>query len=530
MHQRLTLSQPVVLRRLVRFAVALSLLGAIALPASAAAGSERPRGNGSGRNQNALLVNFRSGVDDAGASQALNAAGVTEIGRLDDLGTRVVNVPDSQREASRDELARDPRVLSVEEDATAEAAVIPTDPHWYQAWGPQRVGAPAAWNISTGRASTIIAIVDTGVDPKQPDLRGRVLPGWDFQNNDANPMDDNNHGTAVAGVAAAAANDGVGIAGMCWNCLILPVKVLNSHGSGSHSNIAAGVIWAVDHGADVINMSIAGPRETTVLANAVAYALSKGVVVVAAAGNEGSKKRFYPAGYSGVMSVAATNKKDQLYGWSNRGSYVKLAAPGCAVTGKPGPAWTRWCGTSFATPIIAGTAALIKSRKPHMARGAIERLLQTSTVGVRGIGGGRIEAGRALRRAAGASSGSPAPAPTPTPTPTPKPTPRPTPKPTPTPTPTPTSRTRVWRGQLDEEQHHLERTFHLSGHAAFHLTWSPAHGVGISVIDANGNTLAHEYQRGGEVEFDARLPGGDYTITIGQWSDQATTFKLTIEN
>ena len=370
MHERLSLSPPALPRSLMRVGVAASLLAAIALPAAAAAHSERPRGNGSGRSHNALLVNFRSGVDDAGASQALSAAGVTEIGRLDDLGTRVVDVPDSRRDASRNELASDPRVLSVEEDATAEAAVIPTDPHWYQAWGPQRVGAPAAWNVSTGRASTIIAIVDTGVDPKQPDLRGRVLPGWDFQNNDANPMDDNNHGTAVAGVAAAAANDGVGIAGMCWNCLILPVKVLNSHGSGNHSNIAAGVIWAVDHGADVINMSIAGPRETNVLANAVAYALSKGVVVVAAAGNEGSKRRFYPAAYNGVMSVGATNKKDQLYAWSNRGSYVKLAAPGCAVTGKPGPAWTRWCGTSFATPIIAGTAALIKSRRPHMARAA----------------------------------------------------------------------------------------------------------------------------------------------------------------
>ena len=134
-----------------------------------------------------------------------------------------------------------------------------------------------------------------------------MLRGWDFVNNDANPRDDNGHGTAVAGVAAAAANDGVGIAGMCWHCDILPVKVLNAAGSGARSNIAAGIVWATKHGADVINLSLAGPTHPTSSATQSSYADNHGVVVVAAAGNEGSTHKFYPAAYPGVISVGATD-------------------------------------------------------------------------------------------------------------------------------------------------------------------------------------------------------------------------------
>ena len=115
-------------------------------------------------------------------------------------------------------------------------------------------------------------------------------------------MDDNGHGTAVAGVAAAAVND-IGIAGICLRCVILPVKVLNKAGSGSYSNIAAGIIWAAKHGADVINLSLAGAYPSTVVGDAVQFARNHGVVVVAAAGNEGSRHKFYPAAFPGVISV-----------------------------------------------------------------------------------------------------------------------------------------------------------------------------------------------------------------------------------
>ena len=438
--------------------VAAGIAATMSIPAVTAATAPYNSVNfqGAGSASNSWLVTFRTGVNGFSAMSAVNATGATDVGDLADINTQVLTLPAGREQQALAALARDPRVASIEQDGTYQAALVPSDPQWQHAWGPKLVRAPEAWNMSTGKASTIIAIVDTGVDRTQPDLRGRVLKGWDFVNNDNNPRDDNGHGTAVAGVAAAAANDGVGIAGLCWHCDILPVKVLNAAGSGAHSNIAAGIIWATKHGADVINMSLAGPSQSNVVAAAVAYARNHGVVVVAAAGNEGSSRHFYPAADPGVISVGATNSSDRMYSWSNRGAWVKLSAPGCALTGKPGPAWTWWCGTSFATPVVAGIAALMKSLRPGMSRAAIERTLLSSTVKVRGVSNGRIDAARAVRTAwnlaAPSSSPSPTPSatakPTPTPTPTPKPTATPSPTATPTATPTSSPSTTYWRDTL----------------------------------------------------------------------------------
>lgn len=493
-----------------RIAVGVALVAVVGLSATVSANPDEARGQGSGASTGALLVELHRGVGDAAAASLLSAAGATEIGRLDDLAVRVVDVPAARRAESRRMLADDPRVLSVEDDVTAQATVIPRDPHWAQAWGPRLIRSPEAWNITTGRSTTIIAIVDTGVDPRQPDLRGRVLHGWDFQNNDPNAYDDNGHGTAVAGVAAAAANDGVGIAGICWQCRILPVKVLNSNGSGTHSNIAAGIVWAADHGADVINMSVAGSGSTTTIALAVDYARRHGVVVVAAAGNEGSTRRFYPAGYTGVLSVAATSGADVLYNWSNRGSWVKLAAPGCAFTGKPGPAWTWWCGTSFATPVVAGTAALIKSARPGMTRAQIENTLLTSVVRVRGVVNGRIDAARALRNAMNLTGS----------------TPSPTPKPRPTPTPGPAQSSYDWRGHLDGGNHRQSRTFRVSGREHVRFDWSSDETLWLTFVDRDGHVVQSVHGDSGKIEFELSLRSGEYAVTVGQWSDNWTWFRV----
>jgi subtilisin family serine protease len=229
------------------------------------------------------------------------------------------------------------------------------------------------------------------------------MRGWDFQNHDGNAADDNGHGTAVAGVAAAAGNNSVGIAGMCWKCRIMPVKVLNANGSGSHSNIAAGIVWAARHGADVINLSLATATRTTIMSDAVEFARRRGVVVVAAAGNEGSKRKFYPAALPGVISVAATNGSGRLYHWSNRGSWVKMSAPGCAYTAKGHSSWTWWCGTSFASPAVAGAVALAKSVSPGLSRQRLEASVlggassarATRLTAVRN----RLDAARAVRMA-----------------------------------------------------------------------------------------------------------------------------------
>ncbi len=498
-----------------KVAIGAVLLVALVVPAVASATgmpSLSPNFHGAGAVGGAWLVQYRPDVSDVDATRAVDSTGATEIGDLGDINTHVLNIPVGREQQILTELARDPRVVSVEKDGTMHTSLVPADPHWAQAWGPKLVNAPQAWNMTTGAKSTIIAVVDTGVDPRQPDLRGRVLRGWDFQNNDANPKDDNGHGTAVAGVAAAAANDNVGIAGMCWKCQILPVKVLNANGSGNHSNIAAGIVWATKHGADVINLSLAGPSDANVIANAIQFARNHGVVVVAAAGNEGTSRRFYPAAYPGVISVGATSSSDVLYSWSNRGSWVKLSAPGCAYTGSTGPIrWSWWCGTSFATPVVAGTAALMKSLKPGLSRAQIERALLNSTVRVRGISVGRIDAAKALRVASSLGATSP-------------------PTQTPSPTPTATPRTLAWRADLDSGTRSRTRTFQLSGAVHLRLQWASGTQVYLRVTNSSGDVLVNWHDSDGEIDWNRTVHDGDFKVQVGEWSGASTSFKVTIQN
>jgi subtilisin family serine protease len=528
----------------ISFAIAASVaIPAVvsAEPASDAAGTQFSPGmfRGSGATSGAWLVTFHDGVSDTDEANLVASKGATQVGDLGKINTQVIDLPAGREHQTLTALASDPRVASIEPDGTMQASVTPTDPRWPQAWGERLVGAPHAWSLTTGKSSTIIAVVDTGVDANQPDLRGRVMRGWDFQNNDASPKDDNGHGTAVAGVAAAGADDGVGIAGMCWSCRILPVKVLNAAGSGLHSNIAAGIVWATDHGADVINLSLAGPYPATVVENAVNYALKHGVVVVAAAGNEGSQHKFYPAAYAGVISVGATDGRDAMYNWSNRGSWVKLSAPGCAITGSTGPIrWTRWCGTSFATPVVAGIAALIRSLRPTLNGVQVEKLLLRSTVRVRGVTQGRINAARALSVAKQMGQ-PPTPTPTPraTPTPTPRSTPRPTPTPRatptptprPTPTPTPNQSEQTWSSHVSKGGTWVGKTFGLSaGRSHFDLKWTSRADVWFRITDARDNQIFWGHGVDGDIRISRRLKSGYYTVRVGEWSDTWTPFTVTI--
>jgi subtilisin family serine protease len=497
--------------RLLGAALAVSLFAMAGVPNAAAAAPPQPMERGSGPARGAWLVEFREDVDDATAARVMAAAGVTRIGGLDDLGVRVVHVPRG-REAAVAALARDPRVVSVEQDAQASVTRVPTDPRWPRQWGMRKIRAPEAWDRTVGRSSAVIAIIDTGVDRYQPDLRGRVMAGWDFHNNDSNPADDYGHGTAVAGVAAAAGNNGIGIAGVCWNCRILPVKVLSANGSGSHSNIAAGIVWAVKNGADVINLSIAGPSSTTAMSSAIDFALRRGVVVVGAAGNEGSKRKFYPAAHPGVLSVAATDSSDRLYGWSNRGSWVRLAAPGCALTTKPRRRWSVWCGTSFATPVVAGTAALMKSIRPRMPRAEIEGALMRRSVNIRGVTDGRVDAARAVSAAAGWSPPEP-PAPDPSPTPE---------------SPPATSSSYSWGGDLGPYDLSDPKTVSLSGRVGIDVSWNNDDHLWVSVADASGNVLA---AANGEQALSLVVDAvaGTYRVTIWHATDKRTWYRVRIE-
>jgi subtilisin family serine protease len=305
--------------------------------------------------------------------------------------------PERQAAAVR-ALRSSPVVARAGPEVVAHALdTTPNDSEWPAQAGLRVVGLPRAWDTSRGSAALVVAIVDTGVDANQPDLRGAFVPGVNLIDPAAPPRDDHGHGTAVAGVVAARANNGQGMAGVCWFCLIMPVKVLDSSGSGDDTRIAAGIVWAADHGARVINLSLGGPGDTPELEAALAYAAHKGAIAVAAAGNSGTTIPFYPAADVNALSVAATTTTDRAYSWSNFGSWVDVAAPGCNVA----PALTRgyglFCGTSSATPIVSGLAALALSSNAAATPAEIASAIERSSAPLPGVVQfGRVDAPRAL--------------------------------------------------------------------------------------------------------------------------------------
>ena len=263
---------------------------------------------------------------------------------------------------------------------------------------------PTAWSRSTGSTSQVVAVVDTGVNAAHPDLTGRVLAGHDFVNNDTNAADDNGHGTMVAGIAAADTNNGVGIAGVAWTARILPVKVLDSTGEGLDSTIAEGVRWAADNGATVINLSLGGPGSSAVLHDAVTYAVGKRIPVVAAAGNTGDGTPQYPAADAAVIAVAAEAPDGGIASFSSFGDWVDVAAPGVGITSTYlGTSYvTGGAGTSFASPIVAGVAALVRTQHPAWTPTQIAARIEGSAtdIGPPGVdpydGHGLVDAGAAV--------------------------------------------------------------------------------------------------------------------------------------
>jgi len=187
--------------------------------------------------------------------------------------------------------------------------------------------------------------------------------------------------------------DATGVAGACWTCKILPVKVADRYGNVALSNAAAGLVWATNHGARVINMSWGKAKGDTVLEDAIIYARRHGVVLVASAGNEGNRALFYPAAYRGVLSVAATDDHDALASWSTHGLWVRLAAPACAYTSMKKATWGDFCGTSASAPIVSGIAALIIAEKPDATRADVAFALTSTAVPINvDVGGGLVDA------------------------------------------------------------------------------------------------------------------------------------------
>ena len=300
----------------------------------------------------------------------------------------------------------------------AAGAIQPNDPVWREQVAAQKIGLPQLWETTTGDPGTIIAIVDTGVN-LIPDLEGALVPGYDFIDNDLEAQDVDSHGTRVASVIAARGNNGVGMAGHCWKCRIMPVRI-SENGTTTPAGIATGIVYAVDHGAKIINVSFAHRNYDSGEADAVRYAAERGAIVVASAGNTGNDVPQYPAAYPGVLSVGATDMEDALYFWSSRGPWVLLTAPGCHMVVDLWYPPGTLCGTSFTPSAVAGVLGLLWSRNPSLSREQVLSAVLGTARPIPGIVYGRIDPVAAFRRLGLPIVDTPAAAP---PTPTPRPAP-----------------------------------------------------------------------------------------------------------
>jgi len=251
----------------------------------------------------------------------------------------------------------------VKEVAITESNIqlTPNDPFYSQQWGIPMIGANKLWDITTGDKKVIVAVIDTGVDYTHEDLAAvNKSLGWDFVNNDPDPIDDNGHGTHVAGIIAATMNNGKGVAGVAPNVTIMPVKVCNSGGSCWTSDIADGLRWSADHGAKILSLSLGGPLPDLQTYSATLYAVyTKRALVIAAAGNSGLGEPSYPGAYPWVLAIGALDSSGKRASYSQYGNWLDLMAPGSSIISTyPGNRYASMTGTSMATPHASGVAAL----------------------------------------------------------------------------------------------------------------------------------------------------------------------------
>ena len=319
------------------------------------------------------------------------------------LDVQVVEVPAAQVEDVLADYNRNPHVKYAEIDAPLEATAVPDDTSFGSQWGMTMIQAPEAWDLTHGSSLVQIAILDSGIQHDHPDLTGKVVAFRRFSDS-FTFLDQQGHGTHLAGIAAAITNNNLGVAGVGYDSTLMNGKIMRDDLSGSSSWLAEGIIWAADNGASVISISFITSLTSVTLTTAVDYAWGKGVVVVAAAGNTGASTQNYPAALANAIAVAATNQTDGLWIASTFGSGVSVAAPGAAILSTlKGSTYVALSGTSMATPHVAGLTGLLFSvvsdtNGNGFINDEVRSIIENTAddIGVPGIGSGRINAFRAV--------------------------------------------------------------------------------------------------------------------------------------
>jgi serine protease len=359
---------------------------------NAGGGTDAPLFSGEAYVENEILVTFKPGVSKMGKSQAHRRLGA--ISHQDAYGNsyQVIKVREGMVERMVDRYSRHPLVAHAEPNYIRKACFTPNDPYFSFQWHLSQIKMEEAWDMSTGEGVTV-AVVDTGINSDGRDgFGGRLVSGHNTINR-ANPdgtVDNNGHGTHVAGTIAQQTHNGTGVAGVAYEASIMPIKALNRMGQGTVRSIADGIRWATDHGAEVINMSLAGDYFSWIEKRAVDYAYNRGVVLVASSGNETALEVSYPAAYENCIAVGAIRYDEVIAAYSNGGSALDVVAPGGDATvdqnydGYPdgvlqetfplhlfgrsfGWDWYYYEGTSMAAPHVAGVAALIIAENPNYA-------------------------------------------------------------------------------------------------------------------------------------------------------------------
>ena len=443
--------------------LALTTLAVIAawLCGAAAGASAAPRSQSVAGE---LIVGFRHGSSSAQRKAALAKVNAHTKTPLREIGAALVTLPRGTEPRAIARLRNERGVRYAEPNFILRASTLPNDPGFSNEWGLYNtgqvvnftagtpgadIGAPSAWDVTTGSPSAVVGVIDTGIDASHPDLSqniwlnpGENCPGcrndgidndrngyvddwrgWDFVNNDDNPSDDNGHGTHVAGTVGATGNNGVGVAGVDWNVKLMALKFIRADGTGTASDAIRALLYAADKGATASNNSYGGDGFSQAFDDAIAYADRAGSLFVAAAGNSGSSNDTspsYPASYKepNVISVAATNSSDGRAWFSNYGRQsVDLGAPGDNIYSTwPGGGYQFESGTSMASPHVAGAAALAKAAFPAATGVGLKALLlrtvdPNSSLATSTASGGRLDAGNALHCAGTAQAWIESPAP-----------------------------------------------------------------------------------------------------------------------
>jgi thermitase len=390
--------------------------------------------------------------------------------------------------------------------APSAAALEPNDEGWYLQWAERTMRLPLVWNHTTGSSDVVIAAVDTGVEADRighlADFEGALAPGWDFTDGDALIDDEHGHGTLAAGIMVARGNNRLGIAGHCWKCRLMPVRV-SRNGFATDEIVALGIRYAVDNGARIVSVGMVredGSVPEPVLASAIEYAVAKGAFVVTPSGNQGNEVPTYPGAFPGVIATAGTDEQDKLFPWSTRGPWVPLAAPGCHALIALDGSWGWHCGTSFTGPAIAGIAALALSLKPDLTAEQIAAGMRATAVPIDGIGGGRVDAYAALQRMGAIP-------------------------PPPPPAPKATTSTRTRTGKIRRGT----RIALAVGAGRLRVSFSvkPAETCSLSV-SAGGELLVGDRRGRGAVGLDERVEAGSYTARITCRTSKLKRYKLTV--